>query len=67
MRKGATGWEPDDEMVVYPIVSCDDCEYCLAGEQTQCPTYEIIEGIGLVDSRNTSLCPQMSSIHSWRI
>lgn len=37
-----TGWHPGDEAVVYPIVSCGDCEHCLAGEQTMCPTYEII-------------------------
>lgn len=37
-----TEWEPGDEAVVYPIVSCGECEHCLAGEQTMCSTYEII-------------------------
>lgn len=37
-----TGWNPGDKAVVYPIVSCGDCEHCLAGEQTMCSTYEII-------------------------
>ena len=34
-------WE-DESVVVYPGVSCGDCEYCLAGEQTMCHDYEII-------------------------
>jgi len=37
-----TDWVPGDEVVVYPIVSCNECEHCLAGEQTMCSTYEII-------------------------
>lgn len=39
---GVTDWTSGDEAVLYPIVSCGDCEHCLAGEQTMCPTYEII-------------------------
>lgn len=35
-------WAAGDRVVVYPIVSCGDCEHCLAGEQTKCPTYEIV-------------------------
>ena len=31
-----------EDVVVYPGVSCGDCEYCLAGEQTMCHDYEII-------------------------
>ncbi|MFB6220238.1 MAG: zinc-binding dehydrogenase [Halolamina sp.] len=31
-----------DEVVVYPGVSCGDCEYCEMGEQTMCHEYEII-------------------------
>lgn len=37
-----TDWTAGDRVMVYPIVSCGDCEYCLMGEQTMCPTYEII-------------------------
>jgi NADPH2:quinone reductase len=32
----------DEPVVVYPGVSCGDCEYCLAGEQTMCHGYEIL-------------------------
>jgi len=31
-----------DEVVVYPGVSCGDCEFCEVGEQTMCDEYEII-------------------------
>lgn len=34
-------WE-GEPVVVYPGVSCGSCEFCLAGEQTMCPEYEII-------------------------
>ncbi|RJT07879.1 zinc-binding dehydrogenase [Halococcus sp. IIIV-5B] len=34
-------WEGTN-VVVYPGVSCGDCEYCLMGEQTMCSQYEII-------------------------
>ncbi|MFC5369193.1 zinc-binding dehydrogenase [Salinirubrum litoreum] len=37
-----TDWAPGESAVVYPIVSCGDCEYCLSGEQTMCASYEII-------------------------
>lgn len=39
---GVEDWHTGDEAVVYPIVSCGDCEYCLTGEQTMCPTYDIV-------------------------
>lgn len=32
----------DTDVVVYPVVECGECEFCHAGEQTLCPTYEII-------------------------
>lgn len=35
-------WESGDKAVMYPIVSCGDCEHCLMGEQTMCSSYEII-------------------------
>ncbi len=31
-----------EEVVVYPGVSCGECEFCMAGEQTMCHEYEII-------------------------
>lgn len=32
----------DREVVVYPGVTCLDCEFCMAGEHTMCHDYEII-------------------------
>ncbi|WP_129113604.1 zinc-binding dehydrogenase [Halegenticoccus tardaugens] len=32
----------DRDVIVYPGVSCGECEYCMAGEQTMCHEYEII-------------------------
>lgn len=37
-----TGVAEGDEIVVYPGVTCDECEYCLTGEHTMCPEYQII-------------------------
>lgn len=31
-----------DPVIVYPGVTCGDCEYCLAGEHTMCHNYRII-------------------------
>jgi len=31
-----------EEVVVYPGVSCGECEFCMAGEHTMCHEYEII-------------------------
>jgi NADPH:quinone reductase-like Zn-dependent oxidoreductase len=31
-----------EDVVVYPGVSCGDCEFCMAGEHTMCHEYEII-------------------------
>ena len=35
------GWTPGDRAVVNPILSCGQCEFCLAGEQTMCTSYKI--------------------------
>ena len=35
-----------DEVVVYPGISCHDCEWCLNGEHTMCRDYKIV-GEGL--------------------
>ncbi len=32
----------DETVVVYPGVSCGDCEYCLNGEHTMCHDYRIV-------------------------
>ncbi|MGQ0548075.1 MAG: alcohol dehydrogenase catalytic domain-containing protein [Armatimonadota bacterium] len=38
---GVNGWTPGDRAVVNPILSCGQCEFCLAGEQTMCLRYQI--------------------------
>ena len=37
-----TGFSTGDRVNVYHHVSCDDCEWCLNGEQTMCPNREKI-------------------------
>jgi NADPH:quinone reductase-like Zn-dependent oxidoreductase len=38
---GSKEWHAGDRVVVNPVLSCGRCEYCLAGEQTMCPSYQI--------------------------
>ncbi|MDR7521822.1 MAG: alcohol dehydrogenase catalytic domain-containing protein [Armatimonadota bacterium] len=38
---GVQDWVRGDRVVVNPILSCGDCEFCLAGEQTMCLHYRI--------------------------
>lgn len=35
-------WEAGDEVVIFPIESCGECEFCISGEQTMCDNYRII-------------------------
>ena len=37
-----TGWCPGDEVTLYSLVTCGDCEYCRAGDVTVCPEHQII-------------------------
>ncbi len=37
-----TNWSNGDRVTIFPGISCDDCEYCLNGEQTMCHNYQII-------------------------
>ncbi len=34
-------WKPGDRVLVNPILACGQCEFCLAGEQTMCLSYQI--------------------------
>ncbi len=36
-----TAVQPGDRVVLYPSLYCGRCDYCLAGEQTQCLEYRI--------------------------
>lgn len=38
---GVTGVQIGQRVVIYPALSCGSCEYCRAGEQTQCLDYHI--------------------------
>lgn len=37
-----SGWSEGEAVVVYPGVTCAECEYCMNGEHTMCPDYQII-------------------------
>ena len=33
-----TGWQAGDEVVVYSLITCGECEFCRRGEPTTCPS-----------------------------
>ena len=35
-------WQTGDEVVVYPVACCWECDACLAGEQVLCPRFGIL-------------------------
>ena len=35
-------WQPGDEVTLYSLLTCGDCEYCRQGEPTVCPHHRII-------------------------
>ncbi|MFW6096951.1 MAG: zinc-binding dehydrogenase [Chloroflexota bacterium] len=39
---GVDGWREGAEVVVYPLITCGECEHCRRGEPTTCPQHEII-------------------------
>jgi len=39
---GVTNPEPGQEVVVNPGVSCGQCEWCLRGDQSECPSFRLI-------------------------
>lgn len=38
----ARGWQVGDEVTLYSLITCGDCEFCRAGEVTVCPEHQII-------------------------
>ena len=36
------GWQVGDEVTLYGLVTCGDCEFCRAGDITICPQHQII-------------------------
>jgi NADPH:quinone reductase-like Zn-dependent oxidoreductase len=41
-ESGSERWRPGDEVVVYPVACCWQCEACRAGEQVFCPRFGIL-------------------------
>jgi NADPH2:quinone reductase len=41
-ESGDPRWKPGDEVVLYPVSCCWQCEYCLAGQQVYCARFGII-------------------------
>ncbi|MCW8133926.1 MAG: zinc-binding dehydrogenase [Planctomycetota bacterium] len=39
---GVTSVKPGDEVVVNPGVSCMACEFCLRGDQSECPSFKLL-------------------------
>jgi NADPH:quinone reductase-like Zn-dependent oxidoreductase len=39
---GVSGLDVGDEVLVYPLVTCGECEFCRRGEPTTCPQHRII-------------------------
>lgn len=39
---GHEAWRPGDEVVVYPVTCCWECEWCRAGQQVHCPRFGVI-------------------------
>lgn len=36
------GWSPGDEVTLYSLITCGECEFCRAGDVTVCPQHQII-------------------------
>jgi NADPH:quinone reductase-like Zn-dependent oxidoreductase len=41
-ESGDPGWKPEEEVVIYPVACCWQCEHCLAGQQVLCPRFGVI-------------------------
>ena len=39
---GVTDWQPGNEIIVHPLVTCGTCEFCRRGDPTVCPDHRII-------------------------
>ena len=63
-------WRPGDEVVIYPVSCCWECEWCRRGENVRCPRFGVIgehtDGTGCelfhIDARN--LFPKPKNL-SW--
>lgn len=41
-ESGDARWTPGDEVVVYPVACCWECEACRSGQQVYCPRFGIL-------------------------
>lgn len=41
-RSGDPRWKAGDDVVVYPVICCWECEWCRAGQQVHCPKFAIL-------------------------
>ncbi len=39
---GDARWKPGDEVVIYPVVCCWECEWCRSGQQVRCERFGIL-------------------------
>lgn len=39
---GHEAWRPGDEVVIYPVACCWECEWCRSGQQVHCPKFGVI-------------------------
>src|SRR2546421_6018298 len=39
---GDPAWQPGDEVVVYPVVCCWECEWCRAGQNVRCARFGVV-------------------------
>jgi NADPH:quinone reductase-like Zn-dependent oxidoreductase len=42
---GVQGVRAGEEVILNPVLSCGSCEYCLRGEQSECPSFSLV-GLG---------------------
>ena len=68
---GDPAWKPGDEVVIFPVLCCWECEWCRAGENVRCPRFGILgehsDGAACellhIDSRNLFRKPKGLSWH----
>jgi NADPH:quinone reductase-like Zn-dependent oxidoreductase len=39
---GDPAWHPGDEVVIYPVVCCWECEWCRAGQNVRCARFGVV-------------------------
>jgi NADPH:quinone reductase-like Zn-dependent oxidoreductase len=39
---GDSAWRPGQEVVIYPVICCWECEWCRSGQQVRCPQFGVL-------------------------